>query len=135
MLLCTGVEAPILVDARTGLPSKRCSNFCPSSSLQRGQCVPAQPKRNVTMSLPEQKTMMALWCMTASMLIAGNDLRTMSAQTKAILTAAGPISVSQDPLAVAARRVRLEPAGLFETWARPLVCHGFDLFGGSGRGD
>ena len=72
------------------------------------------------MSLDEQKTMMALWCMTNSMLIAGNDLRSMSPETKAILTAKGPISVNQDPLTVAARRLRLEPAGLFETWGRPL---------------
>ena len=115
-----GVAAPILVDAESGQPSNRCSNFCPSSGVLSGACVPAVPPRNVTMSLDEQRSQMALWCMTNSMLIAGNDLRTMSAETRDILVAKGPLSVLKDPLTVGARRMRLEPAGLFETWARPL---------------
>ena len=36
-----GVAAPILVDAESGQPSNRCSNFCPSSSVLSGACVPA----------------------------------------------------------------------------------------------
>ena len=32
----------------------------------------------------------------------------------------GPIMVNQDRLGVAGRRIRLEPAGLYETWAKPL---------------
>lgn len=84
-----GVAAPILVDNATGLPSSRCSHFCPSTGVLTGECVPAKPARNVTMSVDEQKTMVAIWCMVNSMLIAGNDLRTMSKETVAILTAKG----------------------------------------------
>ena len=43
---------------------------------------PAVPARNVTMTDAEQRSMMAIWCMSNSMLIAGNDLRTMTPQTK-----------------------------------------------------
>jgi hypothetical protein len=52
--------APLLVDAESGEPSRRCSNFCPSSGLESGACVPATPAGNATMSLDEQRTMMAL---------------------------------------------------------------------------
>ena len=83
-----GVNAPLLVDSTTGLPSRRCSNFCPSSGVLSGECVPATPAQNVTMTVEEQKTMMAIWCMVNSMLIAGNDLRTMSEETAKILTGA-----------------------------------------------
>ena len=114
------MAAPLLVDSKTMQPTRQCSNFCPHTGLLTKRCVPARGGGNVTMSLDEQKTMMALWCMTSSMLIAGNDLRTMSEQTKAILTAKGPISVSQDPLTAPARKIRAEPTGLLETWARPL---------------
>ena len=34
--------------------------------------------------------------------------------------AKGPISILNDPLAVGARRLRLEPTGQYETWGRPL---------------
>jgi hypothetical protein len=90
-----GVPAPILVDAESGQPSSRCSNFCPSTGVRDGMCTPVHPAQNVTMSLDEQKSMMAIWCMTNSMLIAGNDLRTMDSATREILTAKGPISVNQ----------------------------------------
>merc|ERR1712166_317473 len=115
-----GVPAPIYVESSTGQPSGTCSNFCPGNSVQTGECVAAEPARNVTMSTAEQKTMMAIWCMSNSMLIAGNDLRTMTQQTLDILTAPGPLSILNDPLSIGAQRLRLEPAGLFEVWARPL---------------
>ena len=99
-----GVAAPILVDGESGLPSKRCSNFCPSTGLLTKACVPAVPARNVTMSLDEQRTMMALWCMTNSMLIAGNDLRSMSNETKAILTAHGARADRGEPGLARSRR-------------------------------
>jgi alpha-galactosidase len=74
-----------------------------------------------TMTDTEQRTHFALWSIAASPLILGNDLRVMNASTKAILTSPGPISVNQDPLGVGGRRIRLEPAGLYETWAKPLA--------------
>eukprot|EP01044_Picomonas_judraskeda_P006362 COSAG03_NODE_631_length_6620_cov_2.507898_2_plen_360_part_00 len=61
-----GVNAPILVDAESGQPSKRCSGFCPSTGVRDGECVRVTPPQNATMSIDEQKTMMAFWCMTNS---------------------------------------------------------------------
>ena len=91
--------------------------FCPGPRATR-TCV--DTGQRATMTVVEQRTHIALWAMLASPLIAAADLRTMSNVTRAMLTAPGPIAVSQDPMAVPARRVRVEPAGLFETWARPL---------------
>ena len=41
---------------------------------------------------------MAIWCISASPLIMGNDLRNISEASKAILLNADAIAVSQDPL-------------------------------------
>lgn len=48
----------------------------------------------------EQRTHFSLWAMLAAPLIAGNDVRTMSAQTRDILTDRDVIAVDQDPAAV-----------------------------------
>ena len=84
-----------------------CSGFCPSSKVLRGECVDSG--RNATMTLGEQKTMFSMWAITASMLIAGNDLRTMTEETRQVLISPGPISVNQDPLAVGGEK--LHPLG------------------------
>jgi alpha-galactosidase len=89
--------------------------FCPGA---RKDC--AFTGVDATMTEAEQRTHFALWAIAASPLILGNDLRTMSAATLAIVSAPGPIAVNQDPLGVGGRRIRLEPAGLYETWAK--VC-------------
>lgn len=46
----------------------------------------------------EYATLISLWAMLAAPLIAGNDLRNMSAATVALLTPAEVIAVDQDPL-------------------------------------
>lgn len=56
--------------------------------------------------------------MLASPLLAGNDLTTMSAQTKAILTNKEMIAIDQDPLVYQARRLQADNG--LEVWARPL---------------
>ena len=56
--------------------------------------------------------------MMAAPLIAGNDLRTMSAATRDILTNREVIAVDQDALGVQGRKVRDD--GAEEVWARPL---------------
>jgi alpha-galactosidase len=48
----------------------------------------------------EQRSHFSLWAMLAAPLLAGNDVRTMSDQTRAILTNREVIAVDQDPLAV-----------------------------------
>jgi alpha-galactosidase len=52
------------------------------------------------MTYSEDKAHFSLWCMLAAPLIAGNDLRNMSDQTKAILTNKDVIAVDQDALGV-----------------------------------
>jgi alpha-galactosidase len=46
----------------------------------------------------EQRAHFSLWAMLAAPLVAGNDVRTMSDQTRAILTNRDVIAVDQDPL-------------------------------------
>ena len=46
----------------------------------------------------EDQAHFSLWCMLASPIIAGNDVRSMSDATKAILTNRHAIAVSQDAL-------------------------------------
>jgi alpha-galactosidase len=57
----------------------------------------------------EQRTHFALWAMLAAPLIAGNDVRDMTADTRAILTNRDIIAVDQDPLVVSAHALRTDP--------------------------
>ncbi|HVW61494.1 MAG TPA: glycoside hydrolase family 27 protein [Puia sp.] len=71
------------------------------------------------MTYEEDKTHFSMWCMMASPLLAGNDLRHMSKQTIAILTNKEIIALDQDPLVYQARR--LKDLGDLEVWAKPLI--------------
>lgn len=71
------------------------------------------------MSYEEDKTHFTMWAMMNSPLLAGNDLRSMSAQTIEILTNKEIIALNQDPLVYQARR--LVDNGDLEVWAKPLV--------------
>lgn len=71
------------------------------------------------MTETEDRTHFTLWCMMNSPLLAGNDLRSMSPATLAILTHPELIALNQDPLAYQARRLRDD--GDTELWAKPLV--------------
>lgn len=66
----------------------------------------------------ENASHFALWCFFAAPLMAGNDPRTMSATTRALLTNAELIAINQDPLGVAAERVK---HGAVDVWRKPLV--------------
>jgi alpha-galactosidase len=48
----------------------------------------------------EGRTHFSMWAILAAPLIAGNDLRSMSAATKATLTNSDVIAVDQDPLGI-----------------------------------
>jgi alpha-galactosidase len=50
----------------------------------------------------EQRAHFSLWAMLAAPLLAGNDIRTMTDQTRAILTNRDVIAIDQDPLATQA---------------------------------
>jgi alpha-galactosidase len=70
------------------------------------------------MTTSEDRTHFSIWCMLAAPLIAGNDLRKMSAQTRAILTDKELIAIDQDPLG--AEGIRYSDKDSLQVWARPL---------------
>jgi alpha-galactosidase len=74
---------------------------------------------NGHMTDDEYRTHMGLWALTAAPLLAGNDVRIMSAATKAILLNTEVIAVDQDPLGKQASPVKAG-AGL-ERWVKPLA--------------
>jgi len=73
---------------------------------------------NGGMTTTEYESHFSLWAMLAAPLIAGNDLSTMSDDTRRILTNPEVIAVDQDRLGVQARRIWKQ--GDLEIWARPL---------------
>jgi alpha-galactosidase len=73
---------------------------------------------NGVLTVEEERSHFSLWCMIAAPLLAGNDLRTMSAETKNILTNREAIAIDQDPLGRQGWRVS-EKDGL-EVFVRPL---------------
>ncbi|HVI99418.1 MAG TPA: glycoside hydrolase family 27 protein [Sphingomonas sp.] len=74
---------------------------------------------NGGMSADEYRTHMALWAISAAPLLMGHDLRTMDAETKAILENPEVIAIDQDALGVQGRKVRGD--GKAEIWSRPLA--------------
>jgi alpha-galactosidase len=73
---------------------------------------------NGGMSATEYRTHFSLWCMLAAPLMAGNDLRTMSAETRDILTNREVIAVDQDVLGRQGTRLLVKDG--VEVWAKPL---------------
>ncbi len=71
------------------------------------------------MKFNEDKAHFSLWCMLAAPLMAGNDLRKMSAQTTAILTNKDIIALDQDPLGIEAFRYYAFDG--IEIWVKPLA--------------
>ena len=83
---------------------------------------------NGGMKRDEYRTHMALWALLAAPLLAGNDLRSMSPETKDLLTNSEVIAVDQDSKGVQGHRVWEE--GPLEIWAKPLAdgSHAVGLF-------
>jgi alpha-galactosidase len=73
---------------------------------------------NGGMTVDEYRAHFGLWCLLAAPLMAGNDLRAMSDDVRAILTPPELIAVDQDPLGIQADLVRADDGT--ELWARPL---------------
>ncbi|HEV2575662.1 MAG TPA: glycoside hydrolase family 27 protein [Acidobacteriaceae bacterium] len=73
---------------------------------------------NGKMSNEEYRTHMSLWAILAAPLLAGNDLATMTDETKAILMNKEVIAVDQDALGRQGDRVYTE--GPIEVWSKPL---------------
>jgi alpha-galactosidase len=74
---------------------------------------------NGGMKRDEYLTHMSLWVLLAAPLLAGNDLRTMDAETKEILTNPEIIAVDQDAKGIQGHRIWDE--GPFEIWAKQLA--------------
>ena len=70
------------------------------------------------MSEAEDRAHFSLWCMMASPLIAGNDIRKMNAATRSILTNKDAIAINQDVLGVQGWRYASKDS--LETWFKPL---------------
>jgi len=66
----------------------------------------------------EDRAHFSMWCMIAAPLIAGNELKNMSAQTHAILTNADAIAINQDVLGIQGLKYKSEDG--LETWLKPL---------------
>lgn len=71
------------------------------------------------MSTLEDQTHFSLWCILAAPLLAGNDLRSMSATTKAILTNREAIAIDQDPAGMQGQLISNDGTRL--VWARALA--------------
>ncbi len=74
---------------------------------------------NGGMTADEYRTHMSLWALLRAPLIAGNDLRTMSDETKSILMNTEVIAIDQDPMALPVKRTA--PQGSSEVLIRPLA--------------
>jgi alpha-galactosidase len=75
---------------------------------------------NGGMTFDEYKTHFSLWAIMAAPLMAGNDLRAMSPETRTILLNKEVIAVDQDPLG-AQGRVVIERGYGGQVWVKPLA--------------
>jgi alpha-galactosidase len=73
---------------------------------------------NGGMTVAEYRSHFSLWCLLAAPLMAGNDLKNMSAEIKEILTNKEVIAVDQDSLGMEGRRVGKN--GDSEVWAKQM---------------
>jgi len=73
---------------------------------------------NGGMTAPEYRTHLSLWAMLAAPLLAGNDVRSMTDETKQILTNKDVIAIDQDPLGRQGFRVSKDAGA--EIWVKPL---------------
>ena len=73
---------------------------------------------NGHMTTDEYRTHIRLWCMLRSPLLAGNDIRNMTEDTKSILLNGDVIAISQDPAGLPMKQVSQE--GNTVVYMRPL---------------
>ncbi len=74
---------------------------------------------NGGLSLAENRAHFSFWCLFAAPLMAGNDLKAMTAEVREVLTNREAIAVDQDPLGMQGRKVRDD--GPREVWLKPLA--------------
>ena len=71
------------------------------------------------MPVNEERAHFSMWCMLAAPLIAGNDMKTMSAETRGILTNPEVIAVNQDKLGLQSFKYSAKDG--VEVWFKPLA--------------
>jgi alpha-galactosidase len=74
---------------------------------------------NGALTEDENKSHLSMWAILGAPLIAGNDLRSMSAAVTAILTNAEVLAIDQDPLGAQGTLVATPQSGL-QVWSKPL---------------
>jgi alpha-galactosidase len=75
---------------------------------------------NSGLTLAESRAHFSLWCMIAAPLIAGNDVRKMTPEVRAILTDRDVIAIDQDPLGKQGWRALADPGRNIEIWIKEL---------------
>lgn len=71
------------------------------------------------MTYEEDKTQFSMWCLMHSPLVLGNDLTTLSEQTKGIITNEELIALNQSKYVYQARK--LIDYGKLEVWGKPII--------------
>ncbi len=89
---------------------------------------------NGGMTDTEYHTHMGLWALDGAPLIAGNDVRSMSSATKAILTQPEVVDIDQDPLGFQAIKAADDGNGR-QVWYKPVQGAGVRAVGLLNRGD
>lgn len=74
---------------------------------------------NPGLTVNQSRSHFSMWCMLASPLMAGNDIRNMSDEIKNIITNTEAIAIDQDSLGIPA--MRWENDGGIEKWIKPLT--------------
>ena len=72
-------------------------------------------------SIDEERTQMAIWCIVAAPLLMGNDPRNLTDESKAILLNPFAIAVSQDGLGQMGLRLQNSSSAPLQTWFRGLA--------------
>ena len=79
---------------------------------------------NGNLTYDENVSHFSLWCMMASPLILGNDLRSITPEVLSIVTNKNLIAINQDPLGIQCRRIK---KGLVDILIKPLADGSFAL--------
>lgn len=75
---------------------------------------------NAGLTTTESRSHFTLWCMVASPLMVGNDLRTVTPEIVEILTHPEAVAINQDKMGVPGWRFGIVP-DKYEIWLRPLA--------------
>lgn len=110
-----------------GAPEAQVKQITSMSDDQLVHVLSVQPD----LTADEQRTHLSLWAMLSAPLLAGNDVRTMSAQTRDILTNRDVIAIDQDSMAAPLHPLPAEPRVLIKSLSDGAVA--VALFNAAGQ--